>query len=296
MNKIDYLSLNGKGLKTFLVVLEESSISKAAERLGVTQSAVSHTLDKLRIALGDPLFVRAGRNIRATERAIELRQPVRDILDDIKALTEQRLFDPTLGQLEFTVAANDFQRDLIFPALIRSLTAEGVRCHFHFTPSGIPSTELLRQDRCQLLVTPFPPNGPDIFQQRLFTDKLDCFYDASVRKPPASEDEFFDSEFINVRFNETDSSVPTNLPEGRQMTTAISVPNFSAAARFLAGSDLLSVMPARMRHLDYKDFASVPLPYQVEPISMYMVWHRRDHTDPASLWLRKQILGAVTNL
>lgn len=116
MKEIDYLALDGKSLRTFLVVLEESSISKAAERLGVTQSAVSHTLDKLRLALGDPLFVRLGRNIAATDRAITLREPVQSVLDDLKGLTNQRVFDPFIGKMDFTIAANDFQRDLIFPA------------------------------------------------------------------------------------------------------------------------------------------------------------------------------------
>ena len=61
MSKIDHLGLDGNALTTFLTVLEEMSVSRAAERLGVTQSAVSHTLDKLRVILDDPLFVRVGR-------------------------------------------------------------------------------------------------------------------------------------------------------------------------------------------------------------------------------------------
>ncbi|NNC55331.1 MAG: LysR family transcriptional regulator, partial [Pseudomonadales bacterium] len=61
MKNINYLSLDGQSLTTFLAVLEELSVSRAAERLGVTQSAVSHTLTKLRLAMGDPLFVRSGR-------------------------------------------------------------------------------------------------------------------------------------------------------------------------------------------------------------------------------------------
>ena len=73
MNKIDYLGLDGNTLRTFLTVLEEMSVSRAAERLGVTQSAVSHTLDKLRVIFGDPLFVRVGRGIESTARARALR-------------------------------------------------------------------------------------------------------------------------------------------------------------------------------------------------------------------------------
>ncbi len=76
MSKIDYSNLDGKTLRTFLTILEETSVSKAADRLGVTQSAVSHTLAKLRLILGDPLFVRSGQGLTPTERAIALSEPV----------------------------------------------------------------------------------------------------------------------------------------------------------------------------------------------------------------------------
>ena len=76
MSKIDYLGLDGRTLRVFLTVLEEKSVSRAAERLGVSQSAVSHTLDKLRTIFGDPLFIRIGRGIESTARARALREPI----------------------------------------------------------------------------------------------------------------------------------------------------------------------------------------------------------------------------
>ena len=90
MSKFDYLGLDGNALTTFLTVLEEMSVSRAAERLGVTQSAVSHTLDKLREIFEDPLFVRAGRGIESTARARALQGPVESVLDDLKSLTDHR--------------------------------------------------------------------------------------------------------------------------------------------------------------------------------------------------------------
>lgn len=115
MSKIDYSTLDGRALRTFLTVLEEESVSKAAEQLGVTQSAVSHTLDKLRVAFGDPLFVRSGRGIHPTERASALREPVQSVLDDLKALADERQFNPKHEPMEYTIAANDLARVLLFP-------------------------------------------------------------------------------------------------------------------------------------------------------------------------------------
>ena len=76
MKKIDFKRLDGQVLHMFLIILQESSVSLAAERLGVTQSTVSHALNKLRIILGDPLFVRSGQGLTPTETALALKAPI----------------------------------------------------------------------------------------------------------------------------------------------------------------------------------------------------------------------------
>lgn len=90
MSKFDYLGLDGNTLRTFVTVLEAAFVTKAAEMLGVSQSAVSHTLDKLRSTFDDPLFVRDGRSIRPTAKAQSLRDPVETILGNLKSLTNER--------------------------------------------------------------------------------------------------------------------------------------------------------------------------------------------------------------
>jgi DNA-binding transcriptional LysR family regulator len=80
------LGLDGYTLRTFITVLDESSVSKAAIRLGVNRSAVSHTLDRLRLALDDALFVRVGRGIVTTAKAASLREPVEAIISGLKSL------------------------------------------------------------------------------------------------------------------------------------------------------------------------------------------------------------------
>ena len=127
MSKFGYLGLDGNTLTTFLIVLEEMSVSRAAERLGVTQSAVSHTLEKLRVIFDDPLFVRVGRGIESTARARALQASVESVLDDLKSLTDHREFDPLVEPMEFTIAANDFPIQLIFPKLLRELSEEGIQ-------------------------------------------------------------------------------------------------------------------------------------------------------------------------
>ena len=292
MKKIDYLSLDGRSLRTFLAVLEENSVSLAADRLGITQSAVSHTLDKLRIVLGDPLFVRSGRGIMPTEVARELQGPIQSVLDNLKCLTDQRLFDPTIGSMEFVIAANDFQRELIFPTIMRKMQQSDIDCRLGFLPAGVPAASLLREARCQLVVSPFPPEGPDIYQQDLFSDQLACFYDAKMRKPPDTLDEFFESDYIDVRFPDNSSSLValTAVDTSKLKKPRVTVPNFGDIAAFLKGTRLISFELSLMRLGPLRDLDWAALPFTNETVTMRMAWHRRDHTDPAHQWLRQQVL------
>lgn len=295
MSKFDYLSLGGNKLQTFLVVLQERSISRAADRLGVTQSAVSHTLEKLRLVLGDPLFVRSGRGVEPTERAISLEQPVQNLLDQLKNITDNRPFDPLVGSLDFTIAANDFQRDLIFPELLRQLDAEGVDIRVRFVPSGIPAIDLLNRARCQLIITPLPPDGADIFQTRLFQDEVVCFYDPAERPAPKTHEDFRIAEILEVQFDDDEHAMRAlNETAGVELNERrVSVPNFAALAPFLRGSRMLTIQLSKMGRVNLQGFASCPVPNPGQPVPMYMVWHRRENGDPAHKWLRGRIFEAT---
>ncbi len=166
----------------------------------MTQSAVSHTLARLRKVLRDPLFVRSGHRLTPTETALSLKEPVRNALDIINGLTDQRPFDPKSEEMKFVVAANDMQRDLIFPQLLKNAWDEGIRLQLEFMPSGQPTVGLMRDAQCQLALTPLPPDGPDIFQKSLFSGKMMCFYDADARDPPQTWEEYCDADHLTVRF------------------------------------------------------------------------------------------------
>ena len=295
MKKIDFLALDGRTLKTFLTVLDESSISKAAERLNVTQSAVSHTLDKLRIAMGDPLFVRSGRHIAATERAIALREPVQKVLDGLRGLTNQHLFDPTVGQLDYVIAANDYQRDLVFPGLLQALSEKNIGISARFISAGLPTAEMLREDRCQFLLTPYPPEGPDIYQVRLFEDRMVCFYDAVKRRAPETVHEFLACDFVDVIFEDNHSSTKelSTLLKVKPKKPKVAVNNFNAVYLFLKNSNMISVGVSSMAKLSCHDLQFADLPFKTPPIPMYLVWHRRNHADPPHRWLREAIQDYV---
>jgi DNA-binding transcriptional LysR family regulator len=298
MRKIDYLGLDGNALTTFLTILEEMSVSRAAERLGVTQSAVSHTLEKLRVIFDDPLFVRVGRGIESTARARALQASVESVLDDLKSLTDHRGFNPLVEQMEFTIAANDFPIQLIFPKLLRELSEEGIQLRIRFIPSGIPSVSVLRASRYRLLITPTPPSDPELEKVSLIQSKMEIFYDATVRKPPKTSKQFAESNYVEVRFSDTESSLMA-LPTFDASTInppLICVPNFSSLAPMIKGTDRITTQLAAMKMGLLKELDSTPLPFKTDPLDLFLIWHRREQDDPAHRWLRQKIVETVNSI
>jgi len=298
MRKFDYLGLDGNALRTFLVVLEEMSVSRAADALGVSQSAVSHTLDKLRRIFGDPLFVRDGRGIESTPRARALRPSVEIILDELKALTDGREFDPQVEHMEFTIACNDFPLQLIFPTLLDQVSAEGIDLRIRFVPSGIPNVSMLRASRFRMLITPTPPDDPDLERVILIQSKMEIFYDLNVRVPPRTRKQYAASNRVEVRFSDTESSIMAspsiNVSEINR--PVVSVPNFGSLAAMIKGSDRVTTQIGAMKLGLLKELDSAPLPFKTETISLYLMWHRRESNDPAHQWLRQRIIETVESV
>lgn len=298
MRKIDYLGLDGNALTTFMIVLEEMSVSRAAERLGVTQSAVSHTLDKLRVIFDDPLFVREGRGIESTARARDLRASVENVLDDLKSLTDHRKFDPLLEQMEFTIAANDFPIQLIFPKLLKELSGESIHPRVRFIPAGIPTASLLHASRYRMLISPTPPDDPDLEKVSLLQAKMVVFYDSRFRKPPRTWKQFAESRYVEVRFSDTESSLMA-LPSiniSKINPPTISVPNFSSLTPMIKGTDRITTQLAFMKLGLLKDLDSAPLPFKTETLDLFLIWHRREHEDPAHRWFRQKIIETVKTI
>jgi len=301
MNEIDHLEIDGHALRLFLAVLEEGSVTAAATRLGLTQSAVSHNLQKLRRILHDPLFVKSGRGIIATGHAHALAERARQLLDDMRVFASGAQFDPATADLALTVAANDFQRDLLLPTLFRLLETETHSISLRAIPSQVPTAEMLRDNHCDLLITPLPPAATDVLQKRLLVDRYVCYYDAAMRRPPTTAEEYLAARHVTVVYSDNERlQFDKQLSAaGFQRQVAVSVPNFSGVPAFLRGSLMLASMPSLLQGHLMRDFASVAVPLDAVldrgfgDLPMYMAWHRRMQQDPAHVWLRGMVEQAA---
>jgi len=295
MSNFDHLDLDGHLLQLLLAVVEAGSVTGAAQRLGVTQSAVSHLLDKLRTITGDPLFVKSGRGIVATARAEALAAEARSLLRQLQHFAHSADFNPSRWQTTFTIAANDFQRDLLLPALAARLRAAAPGVALRIIPSAIPRLDMLRNDECQLVISPRPPEGGDIVQKRLFEDQYRVFYDPAVRDAPQTETDYLAADHATVVYEPRRSlDLDQHLAaRGVQRRFTVMVPAFSALPAFVRGTPLLATVPSLLSRHTLAGLASCPPPVTCPTMPMYLIWHMRYQQDAAHRWLRAQLEALV---
>lgn len=289
--RTDHLDLDGHLLQLLVAVHEEGSITRAAQRLGVTQSAVSHLLDKLRGIVGDPLFVKSGRGIGPTAMADLLVQRARTLLGELRAFSLAAGFEPARLAACFTLAANDLQRDLLLPALLRRLRAEAPGVTLRVIPSGAPEAAMLRDESCQLVITPRPPDGSDILQKRLFEDRYRVFFDPAQRAAPVDAADYLASEHITVLY-EPRRSLDLDLwlaSRGVQRRIVATVPGMAGLAAMLRGGPWLATAPSLLAAGALQGLASAEVPVETPTMPMYLVWHQRQQDDPVHRWLRAHV-------
>ncbi len=295
MSGIDHSDIDGRLLQALLAVLEERSVTRAAARLDVTQSAVSHQLDRLRAITADALFVKSGRGIVPTARAEALALQARRLLDEMRAFAAGGSFDPATFDGTLTIAANDLQRDLLLPLLLHHARVRAPRLALRIVPSGVPTAELLRDGECLLAITPRPPDAADVVQRRLFDDRYLVYYDAAARPAPKSLDDYLAAEHLAVHHDTRGRlDIDRFIDErGIRRRFAVTVAGFSGAAPFLRGSVLLATLPGLLRASLLRGFATVAPPLPTPPMPMFMVWHQRHQADPMHRWLRDELLAVV---
>jgi DNA-binding transcriptional LysR family regulator len=295
MNAFDWLKLDAWSLTVLVTVVEEGSVTAAATRLGVTQSAVSHTIERLRQITNDALFVKSGRGIVATAHANALAQRSRAILRELEQFGHGSQWQPATWTATITIAANDFQRDLLLPAVAAKLRVEAPNASLRVIASGVPTLEMLRDERCQLVITPRPPDGSDIVQKRLFEDDYRVFFDASQRSAPATRAEYLSSEHVTVVYEPKRALDIDQWMHTRNIhrNFRIMVPGFAGIAPFIRGTELLATVPGRLRTHLLSGLADAEVPIKCPRMPMYLVWHRRYQDDAPYRWLRGMVEGVA---
>ena len=280
-------------------LLAEGSVSKAAERLGLSESAMSRTLARLREATGDELLVRAGRAMVPTPRAQALRARVRALVEDAGAVLQPAVSGLDLSTLQrlFTVRANDGFTEAFAHLLVARTAREAPGVRLRFAPKPDKDVRPLREGLIDLDVGVLGASGPEVRVQTLYRDH----FVAVVRQghPLLSKGAITPERYaacdhvVTSRRGKLTGPVDDALAAvGLTRNVAVIVPSFGTALSTAAATDMVALIPASyFEHLKARSaLRSFDLPVTTEHITVSQMWHPRLDRDAAHRWLRGVVL------
>lgn len=282
-------------LVVFHQLLRDRSVSVAADKLGLTQPGVSNCLKRLRLLLGDELFVRTSRGMEPTPHALHLAEPVAYALHAIQtALFRRETFDPLTSTRTFQLVVTDIGEMYFMPPLMEALLHRAP----HIQISTLrPNASNLRDDMesgaVDLAVGLLPQLQAGFFQRRLFRHRYVCMFrrDHPVARSPMTLEQFLALEHVRVVAANTGHGEIDALmaAAGIRRRMRLAVPHFIAVGHILQSTDLIATVPARFAQRCVEPFglATSPHPVALPEIAINMFWHARFNRDPASLWLRQ---------
>jgi DNA-binding transcriptional LysR family regulator len=293
-------SLNLHDLNVLSALLQDGSVTKAAERMGQSQPAVSRTLRRLREVLDDPLFVRSGRRLAPTERAAALRAPLREILAQVARIDAATAFDPVRDERTFTIACADCLPPVFLPMLIERLAAAGsrIRVRLRLIDPAFDIGQALEEGRLDLVVNNSPRPREDLRIGALYTDEVVCLMRAT--HPLARGKRVTLGRYLEARHLAPQPSSMSELGPvdgelaraGYRRQIVATVPEFNQVPYVLARTDLLFTTGRRFAEhcARLMPLVLLPAPPEFPPMRFYQLWHERDHTSAANRWLRRQVL------
>ncbi|MGH8111205.1 MAG: LysR family transcriptional regulator [Rhodanobacteraceae bacterium] len=287
-------------------LLAEGSVAGAARRLGLSASAMSRTLARLRATTGDPLLVRAGRGMVPTPHAIELRERVHDLTQDAHAVLRPAAADLNLATLQrsFTIRSNEGFVEIFAAPLVAAVTAAAPNVRLRFVPKPDKNVRALREGIVDLEIGVLGESGPEVRLQGLFRDH---FVGVAREGHPLLEKGKITPEryaacghVVASRRGLTSGPVDKALADlGLARAVVAVVPGFRAALEVASASDLIALVTssffdaaqASRKKFNSMQVRSFPLPVRTEVITVSQMWHPRLDADPAHRWLRGLVLA-----
>ena len=292
-------SLDLNLLTIFDAIITEQNLSRAADKIGMSQPAMSAALGRLRVTMKDELFLRTGRGVKPTPRALELQRPVRHILDMISATLSQTLhFDPDTSQRVFTLASIDYGGIAVIPQLLQHLQQAHSTVKVNIWPQY--ETDLKDQmhfGNVDFAIDNIPITDNEFHIEMLRQERAFCLVRKGhpVIRDTLSLAQFLEAEHVVLypqgdRVSQLDEYLIAN---GMRRRYGIKVPSFFNMPYIVQSSDLICGLPERMalHFARLFDLKALPAPVPEWVANYYLMWHRSQEEDPGHKWLREIIIA-----
>lgn len=289
-------------LLVFESLMIEKNVTRAAHRSGLSQPAMSNALGRLRRTFDDQLLIRTPNGMKPTPLAQSLIEPVRTALDNLRAVIDEKTsFDETSSHRIFHIMANDYVDIMLISDLIQDIHAKasGVSLKIERSQSQFqaPPPALLTDsfDLALGFFTDAPSLDPNLQSELLWEEQNICIArkghpsiqnKLSLKQFVAAHHAaiFYDSERVGL----IDRLL---LQKGYERKTAVYAPHYLSVLYMVAASDLIATVPKRLALKLFKELKLqiFPVPFAFPPFYFRMLWHKRNHNDPAHRWLRSRI-------
>lgn len=263
---------------------------------------MSSALKRLRYLLQDDLLIRTSQGMEATPRALELSEPVRQILRQAERLLESAtVFDPLHSNIQFRLRMSDVLEYLLLPGLFKVLEKEAPNIRFdivHIPP--VETVLALENDQIDLAISMDLSHATTIRAAELFKDRMVCVMSEThpISQKELTLETFLEQEHLKVSMSPIDGRyVDTALSKlGRVRNVAVNTPHWMVVPQLLRHSSMISVMSELLvkkagRKLIYKE-----LPFDSDEFNWSMYWHRRNESTPAQCWLRSKIIEVAHDI
>lgn len=279
------------------------NVSRAAEHLHMSQSALSSALGRLRDYFDDELLIQVGRQMELTPRAEVLREAVRDVLVRVDAtITAAPTFDPVLSDREFRIFASDFSMTVLMPHMLALAQQQGARVRFHLMPQNRQPKYSLEQGDADLLVIPRDYCSDGHPTELLFNEEYCCavWNQSTHARQGLTRDQYIAAGHVVMQPPIIGQSLEAIFMQRTGIARRVEVTSYSfVAAPFLVvGTERIATIHRRLaRQLSASlPITVLPLPIRIDNMEQVMQWHQYRGQDPGMQWLRGLMQAAVQRM
>lgn len=286
-------------------LLTERNVTRAGQRIGVTQPTMSRALSRLRRTLGDPLLVSVGREMQLTPRAARLAVQVREILDlTERALDDRSDFDPATDARGFSVSCSDYVTLVLMCHVVARLALQGPSVELHLVPRSADARGLLRRAEVDVVIEPAAlMNAKGLSSRPLFSDRWRCavWSGSKLARGRLDAERFVAAPYLTYTLG---TGRITNLADrllaeqGIDREPRVTTENFALVPFLLRGTNMVSLVLERgvVAFGDHIDITLRTSPIELPTLVETMYWNPRNDTDPAHSWLREIIASVAADL
>jgi DNA-binding transcriptional LysR family regulator len=288
-------------LIAFDALMAERNVTRAAQRVGIGQPAMSYALSRLREMFADDLFVRTSSAMQPTTRALELADPISRILSDIRAsVLSDRAFHPERAEMVFRVGASDHAEVAVLSFILAALQSSAPKVRLVVIPMNRDQVgTMLESGAIDLAVGYYPEHLGAQQREVLFHEEFVCLFDAKACgiKPPLKLKAYLELPHIlmSLRGDLSGDADALLARDGAKRFVFMATPHFLTIPFMLHGFRAVAAVPRRLAEscAEVAGLAVSPMPIALEGFDISMLWHTRTETDPAQRWFRDLIRVAT---